>query len=93
MPPRQQRRSEIILYFDSETCFVPIAETRPPTGISYTVAIENQEHRGYIIAVLEHGKTTHMYFKLKRVDNCLAEAVKSLNVLARDIYNQKLTLY
>ena len=79
----------IVLYFDTESYRVPIATAQPSPSTSYTVAIEKQEPYGYAIAAIEHGKATPVYFELKRGDNCLIEFVKSLHVLARDIYNRK----
>ena len=83
----------IVLYFDTESYPVPIATAQPSPSTSHTVAIEKHEPCGYAIAAIEHGKATPVYFELKRGDNCMNELVKSLHVLARDIYNQKRAFY
>ena len=71
----------------TESYLVPIATAQPSPSTSYTVAIEKREPCGYAIAAIDHGKATPVYFELKRGDNCMNEFVKSLHVLARDIYN------
>ena len=78
----------IVLCFDTESCLVPIATAQPSSSTSYTVANEKHEPCGYAIAAIEHGKATPVYFELKKGDNCLNEFVKSLHLLARDIYNR-----
>ena len=83
----------IVLYFDPESYLVPIATAQPSPSTSYTVAIEKHEPCGYAIAAIEHGEATPVYFELKRGDNCMNEFVKSLHVLARDIYNRKRAFY
>ena len=83
----------IVLYFDTESYLVPIATAQPSLSTSCTVAIEKHEPCGYAIAAIEHGKATPVYFEQKRGDNSLNEFVKSLHVLARDIYNRKRAFY
>ena len=83
----------IVLYFDTESYLVPIATAQPSPSTSYTVAIGKHEPCGYAIAAIEHGKAIPVYFELKRGDNCMNEFVKSLHVLARDIYNRKRASY
>ena len=83
----------IVLYFDTESYLVPIATAQPSPSTSYTVAIEKHEPCGYAIAAMEHGTATPVYFELKRGDNCMNKFVKSLHVLARDIYNRKRAFY
>ena len=83
----------VVLYSDTESYLVPIATPQPSPSTSYTVAIEKPEPCGYARAALEHGKATPVYFELKRGDNYLNEFVKSLYVLARDIYNRKRAVY
>ena len=83
----------IVLYFDTESYLVPIATTQLSPSTSYTVAIEKHEPCGYAIAAIEHGKATHVYFELKRGDNCMNEFVKSLHVFSRNIYNRKRAFY
>ena len=77
------------LYFATESYLIPIAKAQPSPSTSYTVAIETHETCGYAIADIEHGKATPLYFELNRGGNCLIEFVKSLYVLARDIYNRE----
>ena len=79
--------------FYTESYLVQTATTQPSPSTSYTVATEKHEPCGYAIAAIEHGKATPIYFELKRGDNCLIEFVKSLHLLARDIYNQKRAFY
>ena len=79
--------------FYTESYLVQTDTTQSSPSISYTVAIEKHEPCGYAIAGIEHGKATPVYFELKRGDNCLDEFVKSLNLLASDIYNQKRAFY
>ena len=55
--------------------------------------LKKHEPCGYAIAAIEHGKASPVYFELKRGDNCVNEFVKSLHVLARDIYNRKRAFY
>ena len=77
----------IVLYFDTESYLVPIATAPPSPSTSYAVGIEKHEPRVYATAALKHGKTTPVYFELKRGENCLNDFVKPLHILARDIYN------
>ena len=83
----------IVLYFDTKCYFFPIATAQSSPSTSYAVAREKHEPCGYAIAAIEHSKATPVYFELKRDDNCLKELIKSLQVLARDIYNQKRAFY
>ena len=61
----------IVLYFDTESYLVPIAAAQLSPSTSYTVAIEKHEPCGCAIADIEHGKTTPVYFELKRGDNSI----------------------
>ena len=83
----------IVLCFDTESCLVSISTAQPSTSTSYTVANEKYEPCGYATAAIEHGKATPVYFEFKRGDNSLNEFVKSVHILARDIYNWKRALY
>ena len=83
----------IVLYFGTKFYFVPITTAQPSPSTCYTIAIEKHEPCGYVIAAIEHGKATAVYFELKRGDKCLNEFVKSLRVLAYDIYNRRRAFY
>ena len=82
-----------VLCFYTESYLVPIAKAEPSSSFSYTVAIEKHETCGYSIAGIKHGRATPVYFEHKRGDKRLNEYVKSLHILARDIYNRKWSFY
>ena len=79
----------IVGFFDLESIFEPVANNYNTHQNSFTKAAEEHKPCSYALLFVALNETKPFYFDLKGGRNVMVEFVKSLELIARDIYDVK----
>ena len=79
----------IVGFFDLESIIEPVANTINTQQNSVTRALEEHKPCSYALLFVALNETKPFYFDLKCGPNVMVEFVKSLEQIARDIYDVK----
>ena len=78
----------IVLYFDIESLLLPIETVTNSPDKSSSENVRKHVPSGYCLVAIEQEIGKQLMFKLNRSEDCMIEFVRTIEVLAYDIYNK-----
>ena len=79
----------LVIYFDFESFLRPVSGCRGLSSRAFTQIKEITETCGFALTVIDHHSSKLIFYLVDSSEDCMANFVKLLHKLARDIHKQK----
>ena len=79
----------LVIYFDFESFLRPVSGCRATSSRAFTQIKEIHEPCGFALTVIDHHSSKPIFYQVYSSEDCMANFVKLLHKLARDIHKQK----